>query len=106
MNLKEMIATDIDSVFFKTDELADIVIIDGKECPIVLDQDYLDGKTEIYAAGLSEGEQLIFIREVDLYRLPQPGEQLTKDGKQWYIRHSINNCGVFCLRIGREMVYD
>ena len=106
MSLKEQIASDIDSVFFKTDEFAETVVIDGKDVPIILDNDALDGMSDVYAMGLAEGEQFIFIREVDMNRLPQPGEQLTKDGRQWYIRHAVSNMGVFALRIGRERAYD
>jgi len=106
VSLKEQIASDIDSVFFKTDEFAETVVIDGKDVPIILDNDALDGMSDVYAMGLAEGEQFIFIREVDMNRLPQPGEQLTKDGRQWYIRHAVSNMGVFALRIGRERAYD
>ena len=106
MNLKSVIASDIDAVFFNEDEFADEAIIDGKPVPIILDNDALNGKLDVYAMGLAEGEQLIFIKQKDLFRLPQPGEQMTIDGKQWYIRHAISNAGVFEIRIGRDRVHD
>jgi hypothetical protein len=56
--------------------------------------------------GLAEGERLIFIKEKDLRRLPQPGEQVTLGDKQWYVRHAISNMGVYEIRIGRSLVYD
>ena len=106
MSLKEVIAEDVDNIFFDTDEFAEIAIIDGREVPIILDNDALNGKSDVYAMGLAEGEQLIFIKQKDLHRLPQPGEQMTINDKQWYVRHAISNAGVFELRIGRERVYD
>jgi|LSPZ01.1.fsa_nt_gi hypothetical protein len=106
MNLKDVIAEDIDNVFFNTDDFSDEAIIDGRAVPIILDNDALNGKSDVYAMGLAEGEQLIFIKEKDMFRLPQPGEQMTINGKQWYIRHAISNAGVFELRIGKEQVYD
>ena len=106
MSLKEVIHDDIDRVFFNLNEFAETVVIDGKEVPIVLDMDGLNDKTELYAMGLAAGEELIFIRASDMHKLPNPGDQLTKDGRQWYVRHAVSNLGVFALRIGRDVLYD
>jgi len=106
MDFKDAIAADIDNVFFETSEFAETVIIDGKSVPIILDDDALQGMTELYAKGLSEGEQFIFVKEKDMNRLPQSGEMLEKDGKQWFIRHAVSEMGVFGLRIGRTRLYD
>ena len=106
MNFRDAVAADLDNVFFNEKEFAESVIIDGKPVPIILDNNALQGMSELYAKGLSEGEQFIFIKEKDMHRLPQPGEELTKDGKQWYIRHAVSEMGVFGLRIGREQLYD
>jgi len=51
---------------------------------------------------LAEGEQYIFIKQKDMRRLPQPGEELTKDGKKWYVRSAVNETDVFAIRIGRN----
>jgi hypothetical protein len=106
MNFKDAIAEDVDKVFFNEDEFAESAIVDGKSVPIILDDDALQGKSDVYAMGLAEGERLIFIKEKDLHRLPQPGEQMTISGKQWYVRHAVSNAGVFELRIGRDLAYD
>ena len=106
MDFKELVTADIDNVFFKIDEFAEEAVIDGKPIPFILDNDALNDKSDVYAMGLAEGEQLIFIKEKDLHRLPQPGEQMTIKGKQWYVRHAISNMGVYEIRIGRERVYD
>ena len=106
MDFKDASVFDINNVFFNDTEFAENVIINGKSVPIILDDDALQGLSEIYAMGLADGEKFIFIKEKDMNRLPQPGEQLTKDGKEWYIRHVVSNMGVFAVRIGRERVYD
>ena len=106
MTFKGQAADDINNVFFNTDEFAEYAEVDGKTVPIIIDNDALNGKTELYAFGLSAGEQLIFLKEADLGRLPQIGEQITINGKQWYIKHSLANAGVFEIRIGRERVYE
>jgi hypothetical protein len=106
MDFKDAIAADIDKVFFTETEFAENAMIGGRSVPIILDDGALQGKSDVYAMGLAEGERLIFIKEKDLHRLPQPGEQMTIDDKQWYVRHSLSNQGVFELRIGRERAYD
>jgi hypothetical protein len=102
MDFKDVIAEDVDKVFFNTNEFAENAMIDGKSVPIILDDDALQGKSDVYAMGLADGERLIFIKEKDLRRLPQPGEQMTIGDKQWYVRHAVSNAGVFELRIGRD----
>jgi hypothetical protein len=106
MDFKDAVAADIDNVFFETGEFAENAIIDGKSVPIILDDDALQGKSDVYAMGLAEGERLIFIKEKDLHRLPQPGEQMTIGDKQWYVRHSLSNMGVYEIRIGRDRVFS
>jgi hypothetical protein len=106
MNFRDAVVADIDDVFFDTDEFAENVIIDGTSIPIILDNDALQGMSEIYAQGLAHGEQYIFIKEKDMSRLPQEGEQLTKDGKEWYVKHAVSEMGIYGIRIGRERNYD
>jgi len=102
MDFKDAVAADIDNVFFNTNEFGETVDIDGNSVPIILDNDALIKMSEIFAMGLAEGEQFIFIKEKDMRRLPQPGDQLSKDGIKWYVRHSVSNMGVYAIRIGRS----
>jgi hypothetical protein len=103
MSLKSLIADDINAVFFDEDDFAEAAIINGQKIPIIKDDDFLAAKTETYAIGLSEGEQVIFVRAKDFKNgLPQVSQELEKDGIKWYIRHAINNMGVYELRIGRS----
>jgi hypothetical protein len=103
MGLKQQIVADTDKVYFNTNDFAEMVIFNGKEIPIIMDNDYLQAKTEEYAIGLSEGEQVIFARASDFTNgLPTIGQQLIKDDITWFIRHAIDNAGVYELRIGRS----
>jgi len=104
MDFKDAVVADIDNVFFETKEFAENVIIDGKPVPIIVDNDALQGMSELYAIGLSEGEQFIFIKGKDMFRLPQPNDELSKDGKKWYVRHAVNDAGVYGIRIGRDRI--
>ena len=100
MDFRDAVAADIDNVFFNTTEFAKMVIFDGKEVPLILDNDALLKVSEDFAVGLAAGEQHIFIKEKDMHRLPQPGDKLTKDGRDWYVIHATGNMGVYALRIG------
>jgi hypothetical protein len=106
MDFKDAVAADVDNVFFNTEEFAENAIIGGKNVPVLFDDDALQGKSDVYAMGLAEGERLIFIKEKDLRRLPQPGEQMTIGDKQWYVRHTVSNAGVYEIRIGHERAYS
>jgi len=81
MGFKDIAAADLDDVFFDIDEFAETVLIDGRPIPLILDNDLLQGMTELYAKGLSEGEQFIFVKEKDMFRVPQEGDEINKDGK-------------------------
>ena len=104
MNFKDIIADDVDKVFFNEKEFAESVIIDGKTVPIITDDDALSERTDVTAMALSDGERLIFIKVKDMVRLPQIGDKLIMDTKEWFIRHVAVNVGVYELRIGRDSV--
>jgi len=106
MDFKETAAADIDNVFFNNDEFSEEAIVDGKPVPIIIDNDELNRKSELYAQGLADGEQLIFIKEKDMKRLPPPGKEMDIGGKKWYVRHALSNAGVYELRIGRSQRHD
>jgi len=101
MSLREQIAADRDAVFFKTDEFAELAVVDGKEVKIIIDTDALNGKSDVYAKGLSEGEILIFIMQEEMSREPNINDQMSIKGKRWYVRHCLPEFGVYEIRLGR-----
>jgi hypothetical protein len=105
MSLKDLIARDIDAVFFNLDEIAQTAIIDGVPVPISQDDDRITEKADISALGSTLGEILIFVKEKDLPRAPLGGEQINVNGKNWYVRSAISNMGVFEIRLGRDRLY-
>jgi hypothetical protein len=103
VTFKEQVEADIDETFFRTEEFAEEVIVDGKPVPLINDEDALR-KSDVYAMGLAEGEQLILIRARDMHRLPKSGEQIVKGDVPWYVRDAISEDGVFILRLGKDSV--
>lgn len=104
MSLKDLIASDLNSVFFLIDDLAGMYNVDGREIPVVQDDNRILEKTDISALGTSLGEGLIFIKAADMPRLPLGGDRIKINGKEWYVRNAVDNLGVYEIRIGRDLV--
>ena len=102
MDFKDAVAADIENVFFRTDEFAEMAVIDGKPVPLVSDEDALNGKTDEYAKGLSQGDRLIFVKVKDLKRRPNVDEQIEVFGEKWKVQHCVLNVGVYEIRIRRN----
>ena len=104
--LKDVIAHDIDAVFFKDSDFAEWAIIDGREVLIVKDDDIFNIQTDVQALGVSLGEEAFFIRKNDLKRIPNIDDQITINGKQYYVRSTNDNFGVIRISISRQRLYD
>lgn len=98
---KQMVQDDISAVFFNLDELADYRNVGGKQMPVIQDDNRILDRSDLAAMGSGIGEGLIFVREEDFVRIPEPTELLPIDGKNWFIVSLINNKGVFEIRLSR-----
>lgn len=99
---KDMLAGDIDNVFFNIDELADTYDIDGRKISVVQDDDRILEKTDMSLLGTALGDGLIFIKAKDMPRMPGGGNQLMINDEPWYVRTCVHNNGVYEIRIGRN----
>jgi len=68
---------------------------------IIIDTAALNDKSDVFAKGLSEGEMLVRIKCEDIKSEPDIGKQITINGKRLYVRHCLQNCGEYELRLGR-----
>jgi len=103
---KDMLASDVNNVFFNTDELADIFDIDGKRVPVVQDDDRILEKPDLSQIGLTASEGTVFIKISDLPRQPLANEQIKINGKAWYVHRCVSNKGVYEIRIGKVQQYS
>lgn len=103
---KDMLATDVKNIFFNIDELAELYEVDGRLIPVVQDDNRILEKTDISAMGTDLGQGLIFVRAADMPRLPNADDEITINGKKWYVREAKNNTGVYEIRIHRNRQYD
>lgn len=87
MGFKEQFLDDLDSVFFNSEEFAELHMINGMEVNIVVDNDKL---AELYISKKSHTEELFtdaimfYVRKKDLDFEPVPGQYLEYDG-QWML---------------------
>lgn len=92
--LKELIASDVDLVFFELDEFAELHRIEGKEIPVVIDNDQLAKMKQGQNLGVAESDTLIFARVSDMPKRKAPGSILNMDGRELLVDDWIENKGV------------
>ncbi|SDD89603.1 hypothetical protein [Sporomusa acidovorans] len=92
MNLKDVMATDINDVFLDHDEFATYHDINGKQILCVIDEDISkqrnNRQSDTYD-GLYQRELTLFVSEVDIGYRPERDQKMTVDG-EWY---KVLNCG-------------
>ena len=97
MTLKELIASDVDGVFFSLDEFAEPHVIEGKEVDVVVDVDrFALFEERGTLQGIGPQDFVIFARTEDLTHIPRrvEGALLNVDGKDLVIEKWVENMGV------------
>lgn len=102
MNLKDHIARDIGSTFFKTDEFSDSVIIDGHDFIVQIDSDRLIDRSEKEYAGITTGLILYFIPVSTYPGTPKVGNSQLFKNKLHYIDSVAENDGVYEIVINQN----
>lgn len=93
-NLKDLIASDVDLVFFQLDDFAETHRVEGKEISIVIDNDQLVKMKQGQVLGVAEADTLIFARSADLPKRKAPGSLLNVDGREFVVNDWTENKGV------------
>ena len=93
-SLKDLIASDVDLVFFQLDDFAETHRVEGKEISIVIDNDQLTKMKQGQVLGVAEADMLIFARSVDLPKRKTPGSLLNVDGREYVVTDWSENKGV------------
>lgn len=106
MTFKEQIAKDNVQVFMNVDEFGDIHTINGKEMPVIVDNNELVDREKryryrnsLYADGVYLKELLIYVKESDFGALPKIGRIITYDGKSYIVSDAINEDGIYSLTL-------
>ena len=96
MNFKDQIRQDLDTVFLNVDEFAELHRIEGKEIPVVVDNDQLVKLKQGQILGLVEAELLLMGKESDFPADMEPGRLLNinMDGRELIVSNSGTNMGL------------
>lgn len=94
MSFKDQIQQDLDAVFLNTDEFAELHYIEGKEIPVVVDNDQLVKLKQGQILGLVEADLLLMGKESDFPADMEPGRLLNVDGRELLVATSGTDMGL------------
>ena len=94
MSFKEQIKTDLDNVFLNLDEFAEIHRVEGKQIPVVVDNDQLNNLKKGQILGLVEADMLLMGKEADFPADLEPGRLLNVDGRELIVELSGKDMGL------------
>lgn len=109
MNLHDVMANDLENVFFNLDEFASEHEINGKRVVCIVDD--LAGQAETASGsgftnpagiGVLHGELTVRCKVSDFGQIPQPGEKITMDGTWWIVADGVSDSeGMLTLPLQR-----
>lgn len=102
---KDMVARDLDAVFLNVDEFAELHMVEGKEIPVVMDDDRLTTLKKGQILGLVEADMLLMGKVSDFPSDMEPGRLLNVDGRELIVSKSSRDMGLIeaALRQNRTM---
>jgi hypothetical protein len=100
--LLDYFSSDINSVFFNTDEFAAEVIIEGKPMRVLIDEERLRDRGEKEYNGLTTGMILYFIPVSSFSNKPKVGNTQFFNGRLMYIDDVKENAGLYEIIISQN----
>lgn len=94
MAFKDQILKDLDTVFLNVDEFAELHRIEGKQIPVVMDDDRLQKLKQGQILGLVEADILLFGKESDFPKNLNPGRLLNVDGRELILEKAGKSMGM------------
>lgn len=99
-SFKEQMERDLDSTFFNTDEFAELHAVDGKEIPVVVDNETLlqlnMGKT-VNSDGIFTDSIIIFVQKKYLDYEPVIGQVIDFDGVTYPVDNVLSDTGGYTI---------
>lgn len=101
MSFKDMVAADLDSVFFDAEEHGELAEINNKEMTIITDS------TQLYNAGKSPGEELanneiiFYVRSSEMGHKPQRGREMKFNGRDYIVDFANDYDGMYHIKLQR-----
>ena len=91
---KDMVARDLDITILNTDEFAELHMVEGKEIPVVMDDDRLTTLKKGQILGLVEADMLLMGKASDFPDDMEPGRLLNVDGRELIVTKASKDMGL------------
>lgn len=99
-SFKEVMKDDVNNTFMNVDEFADMHTVDGKEIPVLVDDNEIierEKKMKSNMDGVYVKQKLIYVKADDFGPLPVIGRQIVFDGKRYMVTDSTDEGGVYTI---------
>ena len=99
-SFKEVMKDDVNNTFMNVDEFADTHTVDGKEMPVLVDDNEIierEKKMKSNMDGVYVKQKLIYVKADDFGPLPAIGRQIVFDGKRYMVTDSTDEGGVYTI---------
>lgn len=93
--LRELMAEDLNSLFFNLTEFAVKRVINNREMTVIIDEDRLMERTRKEYDGISVGELLFYVGAEEYGECPEQGAPLVFGGRQMYVFNARESDGVY-----------
>ena len=97
MDFKEMVETDITSVFLNPDELGETHLIEGTPVLCVIGRDFF-GRDEDMPEGITQNEMRLYVKKGDIAR-PSVGKRLSIDGSYHLVDSVHDEMGMLAISL-------
>ena len=94
MTFKEQIQQDLDTVFLNLAEFAELRRVEGKQIPVVVDNDQLVKLKQGQILGLVEADMLLMGKQEDFPADMEPSRLLNVDGREMIVTNSGTDMGL------------
>ena len=102
MNFKDIVATDMDNVFFNATEFATELNIEGENILVVLDDDQMKQRQlRKGMEGVHTEELLFYVQKKSLTFYPRPDNIVRYDDVNWMITECEEDLGMFTITAER-----
>lgn len=99
-SFKDVLKDDVNNTFMNLDEFADTHIVDGKEIPVIIDENEIierEKKMKSNMDGVYVKQKLIYVKADDFGALPAIGRAIMLDGKRYIVIDAIDEQGVYSI---------
>ena len=99
-SFKEVMKADVDNTFMNLDEFADMHTVDGKEIPVLVDDNEIierEKKMKSNMDGVYVKQKLIYVKAGDFGALPAIGRQIMFDGGGYLVTDSTDEQGIYAI---------